>query len=86
MTRYRILNAVVWLYLWLSDVLNPVGATGDFWSEKAKQLFRFNSHFDQPARLIGNAIIPALLWCVIDWGLRRRARRPEGRDDWSGGW
>ena len=82
MTRYRILNAVVWLYLWLSDVLNPVIMDGiDFWSEKAKQLLRLNSHFDDPFRMLGNAIIPALLWFAIDWGLRRRDRVRRSRVD-----
>ena len=74
MERYRILNAIVWLWLWLSDVFNPVIANGDIWSEKAKQLLRLNSHFDDVPRLIGNAIIPALLWLAIDWGLRRKRR------------
>src|SRR5882672_6331830 len=89
MTRYRIFNAIVWLYLWLSDTLNPVIAAGDFWSEKAKQLLSFNRNFDNPARLLGNTIFLALLWFVIDWGLRRGARKSrlnesEGRDDeWS---
>jgi hypothetical protein len=75
MTRARIINAVVWLYLWLSDVMNPVFSQGDFWAEKGKQLLRLNSNFDNPARLLGNAVIPFVLWLVIDWRLRKRAKR-----------
>jgi hypothetical protein len=73
--RYaRIINAIFWLYLWLSDALNPVLTQGDFWIEKGKQLFRLNSHFDDLPRLIGNGIIPIVVWLLIDWGLRRAAR------------
>jgi hypothetical protein len=70
----RILNSIFWLYLWLSDALEPVGNSLEFWSEKTKQLFRFGSHLNDPAYLIGSAIIPALLWFAIDWRLRRRKR------------
>jgi hypothetical protein len=73
--RARILNALFWLYLWLSDVMQPVVNGGDFWPEKGKQLFRLNSHFDDPARLVGNAVIPLVLWFAIDWALRRKAKR-----------
>jgi hypothetical protein len=78
---YRIINAVVWLYLWLSDVLHPVGTHADFWWEKAKQLFRFNSSFADPVEFVGTAIFPALLWFAIDWGLRRRDRVRRSRVD-----
>jgi hypothetical protein len=72
MGKARIINAIFWLYVWLSNILNPVIMTdGNFWSEKAKQLVRLNEHVDDPARLVGNAIIPAVLWFAIDWGLRR---------------
>jgi hypothetical protein len=73
---YRIINGIIWLYLWLSDVMQPVTADGDFWAEKLKQFFRLNEHFDDPARLVGNAILPAVLWFIIDWGIRRKQARP----------
>jgi hypothetical protein len=75
MTLPRIINGAVWLYVWLSDALQPVVSDGDFWSEKVKQLARLNQNFGDPPRLIGNAIIPAILWLAIDWWLRRKARR-----------
>src|SRR5262249_7928539 len=75
-TGARVLNAIVWLWLWLSDALNPVMAYTNFWSEKAHQLIRLNSHFNSLPRLIGNAIIPAVLWFAIDWAIRRKKRRP----------
>jgi hypothetical protein len=75
----RIINAIFWLWLWLSDVFNPgiadTGTVADFWAEKATQLFRLNeSIFNDPARFAGNGIIPALLWFAIDRGLRRARR------------
>ncbi len=72
----RIVNAIFWLYIWLSEALMPVVTPGDFWVEKGKQLFRFNSHINDPAVFIGNGIIPFILWLAIDWALRR-ARRPK---------
>ena len=73
MGKARIINAIFWLWLWLSDVFSPVATDTDFWTEKATQLFRFNeSIINDPARFVGNAIIPALLWFAIDRRLRRR--------------
>jgi|SRR5271156_246333 hypothetical protein len=87
MTRYRIINAIFWLYLWLSDVMQPVVSEGDFWSEKATQLLRLNQNFDDPPRLIGNAIIPVVLWFAIDLWLRRKRKRVElskkEEDNWT---
>jgi hypothetical protein len=73
--RYRIINGIVWLYLWLSQVMLPVVTDGDFWSEKGKQLFRFGP-FDDPVRLTGRAIIPLVLWVIIDWIIRRQNDAP----------
>lgn len=42
MGKARIINAIFWLWLWLSDVFSPVATDADFWTEKATQLFRFN--------------------------------------------
>ena len=62
----RYINVAVWFYLWASDVLNPVAARGDFWTEKAKQALRLNQNIDDPVRLFGNAIIPFVLWFAVD--------------------
>ncbi len=75
MKKARIVNALLWLYLWLSDALSPAITPGDFWAEKGRQLFRLNSHLNDPPRLIGNAIIPIVLWLAIDWALRRVQKR-----------
>jgi hypothetical protein len=76
MGKARIINAIFWLWLWLSDVFSPVAPDADFWAEEAKQLFRFNEAIiNDPARFVGNGIIPALLWFAIDRGLRRRPGR-----------
>jgi hypothetical protein len=71
----RILNAIFWLYIWLSDALMPVTGSGDFWAAKGRQLFRLNSNFNDPPRLIGSTITILVLWFVIDWALRRVSRR-----------
>ena len=39
---------------------------GDFWTEKAKQALRLNQNIDDSVRLLGNAIIPFVLWFAID--------------------
>jgi hypothetical protein len=84
-TTYRIINVFVWLYLWLSDVMNPVVTEADFWSEKARQLLRLNQHFDDPPRLLGNAVIPLVLWFAIDLWPRRKPKRvdPPAKDNWT---
>jgi len=72
----RIVNAIFWIYIWLSGALLLLQVTtpGDFWVEKGKQLFRLNPNVDDPARLFGNAIPPFFLWCLLDWILRRSGR------------
>jgi hypothetical protein len=75
MSRARIVNAVVCLYLWLSDALQPKVTDGDFWAEQVRQLFRPNSHITDLPRLLGNAVIPFLVWLAVDWHLRRKAKR-----------
>jgi hypothetical protein len=72
----RYVNAAVWFYLWASDILNPVVSNGDFWAEKAKQALRLNQHIDDPDRLLGNAVIPFVLWLSIDFFLQHRDRPP----------
>lgn len=62
MTRGRIVNIVVWLYLWLSDALAGVTGSSDYWTEKWRQLFRLNHNFDDPLVLLGNAVPLFLLY------------------------
>jgi hypothetical protein len=69
MMFYRILNAIVWLWLRLSDVLQPVDGS------LLEKLFRLNSHSDEPARLLGNDLLPFVFWLAIDSALRRRRRK-----------
>lgn len=66
----------VWLWLFLSDLLNPtiVENHADFWPAKLRQLFSVNSHIGDPFRLIGNAVISMLLWLLIDWLIRHIGR------------
>jgi hypothetical protein len=54
----------------------PVVTSGDFWAEKAKQLFRLNDHLDDFPRFAGEALIPLVLWFVIDWRIRKRRPVP----------
>jgi hypothetical protein len=74
----RYINVAVLFYLWASDVLNPIATKGDFWTEKAKQALRLNQNIDDPVRLLGNAIIPFVLWFAIDLFLQwlKRWDRP----------
>jgi hypothetical protein len=73
MQNRRILNAVFWAYIWLSQILLPVVTTGDdFWALKARQLVTFGPFDDMP-RFLGRAFIPLILWALIDWRLRRKA-------------
>ena len=83
MGRARIVNAIFWLYLWLSDAMMPVVENQEnFWTEKGKQLFQLNRYlisdfYNLPTQIglvIGTAIIPLVLWLVSDWILRRAGR------------
>jgi hypothetical protein len=71
----RIVNAIFWLYAWLSQALLPVTTLGDFWTEKSKQLFRLNPDLYHPVRLFGFAVIPLVFWFGIDRALRRAGIR-----------
>ena len=89
MGRARIVNGGFWLYLWLSDAMMPVVENQEnFWTEKGKQLFRLNRYlisdfYSLPTQIglvIGTAIIPLVLWFVIDWSLRRTGRAKTTED------
>ena len=68
---FRILNTMVWCGVALSNILAPVVTEGDFWIEKGRQLFQLGPVDDTP-RLLGGAVIPLLLWLLIDWLIRTR--------------
>jgi len=83
MGKARLVNGIFWAYLWLSDATMPVVENQEnFWTEKGKQLFRLNRYlvtdfYNLPTQIglfIGTAIIPLVLWFVIDWILRRADR------------
>jgi hypothetical protein len=86
-TTYRVINAILWLYLWLSDVMHPVITTGDFWSEKFQQVFHLNRNFDDPVRLLAQSTLLVVFWFAIDSWLRWKFRRVEPSeketDEWT---
>ena len=78
MGNARIINAMIWLYVWLCQVLLPVYGP-DFVDAKIQQLFRFGP-FDDLPRLMGRAFVPLVFWAVIDWRLRQSSRRQSSMD------
>lgn len=75
MAPARIVNAVLWLWVWLSDVMMPPALPDGFWAEKGRQLVRLNSNFDDPPRMVAYAVICAIMWFGIDRALRRHRAR-----------
>jgi len=76
--KLRLLNAVVWIWLCLSNALLPVASQGsDFWFSKAMQLFELNPYLQSdPARFAIRSIIPLVFWFLIDrWLSWRNPRR-----------
>jgi hypothetical protein len=74
--KLRVVNAILWAWLWLSAALSPVTSGGaDFWSEKRAQLFSLNPHFDDIPRLIGNGLGAFLIWLLLDWVIRPRVKK-----------
>jgi hypothetical protein len=68
----RIINGIFWLWMWLSSAMLPVTANTDkFWSAKLAQLFILNPNIDDIFRLLGNALIPFILWGIIDRFIKR---------------
>ena len=65
--------------------MHPVVTTGDFWSEKFRQVFHFNRNIDDPWRLFGNSILLVIIWVAIDLWLRRKFERVEEKetDEWT---
>lgn len=75
--KLRLLNAVVWIWLCLSNALMPVASQGsEFWFSKAMQLFELNQYLlSDPAHFAARSIIPLVLWFLIDrWLSWRNAR------------
>jgi hypothetical protein len=71
-SRGRIINAGIWLYLWLSKVLAPVPLDSEnYWSDK----FLGFGPFDDIPRLMGRAVVPLILWFLIDSSIRWRTKR-----------
>ena len=76
--KLRILNAVVWIWLCMSNALMPVASQGsDFWFSKAMQLFELNRYLSSDlTKFATRSIIPVVLWFVIDrWLSWRNPRR-----------
>ena len=71
----RIVNAIIWVWLWLSDVMVPTDHVEGFWIEKARQLFRFHQDFEHPQVLLGKTVFALVMWFAIDRALRRRELR-----------
>ena len=71
----KLFNAVVWLYLWLSQALSPtfVPPGGDYWTEKAIQVFSFGP-FDDIPRLLGRGVWVFVLWLTIHLFLGRQKK------------
>lgn len=66
-TSPRIVNGIFWLWMWLSSAMMPVTADTDyFWAAKVAQLFSLNPNIQDTSRLIGNAILPLILWFILD--------------------
>lgn len=78
MGKLRIANAVFWVYVWLSQIhLLPVTIGPNYWRAATRLLWHFGP-FDDIAQLIARALVPLILWALIDWRLRRiQLRRSE---------
>lgn len=73
----RTINAVVWLYLWLSRGCTPVTDIPEgssFWAEKSKQFFEFGP-FDDIAMLLGRGVFFLIPWLGIHLMLRKSAAK-----------
>jgi len=71
----RVVNAIVWVWLWLSDVMVPTNHTEGFWMEKVRQLFQVDVSLDHPGVLLGKTVFALVMWFAIDRALRRRELR-----------
>jgi hypothetical protein len=84
MKKARIINAIFWLYVWLSDRMDPITKDLDhFWSQWFLQWVEPNRHIfstyynfpgaDWPCyRTRPSLFIP---WLAIDWMMRRSGRK-----------
>lgn len=71
----RIVNAIFWLWMWLSAAMMPVTSGADnFWAAKATQLFSLNPNIQDIPRFVGNAVLPLILWFVFDRILKSKTK------------
>jgi hypothetical protein len=79
MSRGRLINLVIWLWLGLSNFFRPLNETGDYWDYLGHHLLSVNESLvhaaDDPGRAMGALIVPFLLWLLFDRIIRRRQRR-----------
>ena len=74
-TSPRILNGIFWLWIWLSSAMMPITAdTDNYWAAKVAQLFSLNPNIQDAPRLIGNAILPLILWFILDRILKSKEK------------
>lgn len=72
----RIANGIFWIWMLLSAAMLPVtNGTDNFWAAKATQLFSLNPNIQDVPRFIGNAIIPLILWFVLDRTLKPKTKK-----------
>jgi len=84
MKKARIINAIFWAYVWLSDGMDPITKNlGHFWSQWFLQWVEPNRHIfstyhNFPAEIgyaIGRGLVFFIPWLVIDWMMRRSGRK-----------
>ena len=69
----RILNTMFWCWIALSNVLTPISASADFWTERALMLFQLGP-IDSAVSLMLRASLPTILWLFFDRIIRGPAR------------
>jgi hypothetical protein len=75
-SRGQKINAAVWMYVWLSNVLMPVTVPpgGDFWVEWSKHLIQVNESLlgGDFSRWAASAMFPFIFWWAIHRLLQQR--------------
>ncbi len=78
----RIFNAVLWAWLWLSGAMLPVVTNGsDYWAQKGAQLFSFNPNLNDIPALLGNAVLPFILWFISDRVIRGKSAKAKAKSN-----
>jgi hypothetical protein len=76
MNIYRILNGMIWFWLWLSAAIDFVPDPPD----RFRGLFQLSNSFDEaykvglPGEIVGRALVFLLPWFLVDRFLRKRGR------------